>query len=182
MKIHVLTILISGLVFSGSVIKAQTPTAKMPVDTDTKLITYKEVVTTTGTPADLFIRAIAWVNKQYKNAADATKVRDPETGLIEIIHRFEITKVDKGTTLLAGVVDYSLKLELKDGRYRYTISSFNLKSVSRQPIEQWLDKNSQTYTPAWDDYLKQLDDQTRKLIEGLKLAMQPPAVKKPDTW
>jgi len=182
MKTHVLAILISGLMFSGSVIKAQTSTAKMPVDTETKLITYKEVVTSTGTPADLYIRAIAWVNKQYKNAADATKVRDPESGLIEIIHRFEVTKVDQGTTLLAGVVDYSLKLELKDGRYRYTFTNFNSKSVSRQPIEQWMDKNSQSYIPVFDDYLKQVDVQTRKLIDGLKLAMQPSAVKKPDTW
>ena len=36
--------------------------------------------------------------------------------------------------------------------------------------------------PAWDDYLKQVDDLTRKLIESLKLGMQPPPVKKPDTW
>ena len=48
----------------------------MPVDPDTKLITYKEVVTVTGTPAELFNRAIEWINKQYKNPADATKVRE----------------------------------------------------------------------------------------------------------
>ena len=182
MKIPVFALLISVSLLSVSLLKAQTPNATMPVDPDTKLITYKEVVTTTGKPADLYIRAIAWVNKQYKNPADATKVRDPETGLIEITHRFEITKVEKGATLLAGVVDYTLKLELKDGRYRYTITNFNLKSVSRQPIEQWLDKNSQTYTPAWDDYLKQVDVQIHKLIDGLKLAMQPTADKKPDNW
>ena len=32
-----------------------------------------------------------------------------------------------------------------------------------------------SYIPAWDDYLKQVDDSTRKLIESLKLGMQPPA-------
>lgn len=182
MKNPIFAILISAVLLSASQLKAQNTPAKMPVDPDTKLITYKEVVTSAGTPAELYIRAIAWVNKQYKNAAEATKVRDPESGLIEIVHRFEITKTEQATTLLAGVVDYSLKLELKDGRYRYTITNFNLKSVSRQPIEQWMDKKSQIYSPAFDDYLKQVDDQTNKLIDGLKVAMQPPAVKKPDTW
>jgi hypothetical protein len=182
MKIPVFATLISITLLSGSLLTAQTTGVKMPVDPDTKLITYKEVVTTSGTPEELYIRAIAWVNKEYKNPADATKVRDAETGLIEIIHRFELTQKVQGVTLKAATVDYSLKLELKDGRFRYTITNFNEKTISRQPIERWMDKNNQSWIPAWDDYLKQVDEQTHKLIERLKLAMQPPAVKKPDTW
>jgi len=182
MKIPVLILLASAIIYSGSDLRAQNGTSKMPVDPDTKLITYKEVVTTTGTPAELYNRAIAWVNKQYKNPADATKVRDPSSGVIEIIHRFEITQKVQGVTLMAEVVDYSLKLELKEGRYRYIITNFNAKDVSRQPVERWLNKNDQSYIPAWDDYLKQVDDLTHKLIESLKLGMQPPAAKKPDTW
>jgi hypothetical protein len=182
MKIPVLILLASALMFAGSSLKAQNTTSKMPVDPDTKLITYKEVVTTTGTPAEIYNLAIAWVNKQYKNPADATKVRDPSSGVIEIIHRFEITQKVQGVTLMAGVVDYSLKLEMKEGRYRYTITNFNVKDASRQPLEKWMNKNDQSYIPAWGDYLKQVDDLTRKLIESLKLGMQPPAAKKPDTW
>ena len=45
-----------------------------------------------------------------------------------------------------------------------------------------MDKNNQGYVPAWDDYLKQVDQLTRKLIESLKQGMQPPAAKKLDTW
>jgi hypothetical protein len=75
-----------------------------------------------------------------------------------------------------------MKLEMKDGRYRYTINNFTLKTISRQPIEQWMDKNSASYMPIYDDYLKQVDDYTKKLIESLKQGMQPPAPKKPDTW
>jgi len=182
MKIHIITLLASLLLFAGSSLKGQNPPLKMPVDPDTKLITYKEVVTTAGTPAELYIRAIAWINKQYKNPADATKVRDPASGLIEIIHRFEITQKVQGVTLMAGVVDYSMKLELKDGRYRYTITNFNSKDISRQPVEKWMNKDDQSYTPAWDDYLKQVDEYTRKLIASLKLGMQPVAVKQPDIW
>jgi hypothetical protein len=34
-----------------------------------------------------------------------------------------------------------MKLELKDGRYRYSIANFTNKAVSRQPIERWMNKD-----------------------------------------
>jgi hypothetical protein len=71
---------------------------------------------------------------------------------------------------------------MKEGRYRYTITNFNYKDVSRQPIEIWLNKKDKAYIPAWDNYLKQVDVVIRKLIESLKEGMQPPAVVKPDEW
>jgi hypothetical protein len=182
MKLPVLFIVTSVLILGGLNANAQNPSVKMPVDPDTKLITYKEVVTVAGTPAELFNRAIEWINKQYKNPADATKVRDQASGIIEIVHRIEITKVEQGATLVAGRVDYSMKLEMKDGRFRYTITSFTMKDISRQPLERYMDKNDKSYIPAWDDYLKQVDDFTRNMIESLKHGMQAPAEKKPDTW
>jgi hypothetical protein len=179
---NIVTLLLASiLLLTAPNLQAQ-GTPKMPVDPETKLITYKEVVTTPGKPADLFNRGIEWVNKQYKNPVDATKVRDQASGTIEIIHRFDITKVEQGTTLPAGTIDYSLKIEMKDGRYRYTITNFTLKTISRQPIEKWMNKNDQSYIPAWDIYLKQVDDFTKKLIDSLKAGMQPPIEKKPDTW
>lgn len=163
-------------------VQAQETSSICPVDTDTKLITYKEVVQVPGNTGELFNRAIEWINKQYKNPTEATKVRNPATGLIEIIHRIELTKDEKGMTRPAGIVDYAMKLEMKEGRYRYTITNFNYKEVSRKPIEYWMDKKDKTYIPAWDDYLKQVDDFTRKMIESLKQGMLPPAAKKPDEW
>jgi hypothetical protein len=182
MKITVLSIVASMLMLSNLGVKAQNSPVKLPVDPETKLITYKEVVTVAGSPAELFNRAIEWINKQYKNPADATKVRDQASGIIEIAHRIEISKKEQGATLVAGRVDYSMKIELKDGRFRYTITNFNMKDISRQPFERYMDKQDKSYIPAWDDYVKQVDDFTRKLIESLKLGMQAPAPKKPDTW
>jgi hypothetical protein len=167
---------------SFATVKAQNAEIVLPIDPDTRLITYKEVVNVPGTPAELFNRAIESINKLYKNPADATKVRNPATGLIEIIHRFEITKEDKGVTLIAGIIDYSMKIELKDGRYRYTITNFCIRDASRQPIEKWLDKTDKLYQPIWESYLKQVDDAARKLIEGLKAGMLPPVPKKVDEW
>jgi hypothetical protein len=161
---------------------SQEITPPLPVDPDSKLITYKEVVQQEGSKLDLFNRAIEWINKTYKNPADVTKVRNPETGLIELIHRIELTFDEKGVTRAAGIVDYTLKLEMKEGRYRYTITNFNLKQASRVPIEKWLDKTDKAYTPAWDNYLAQVDEHTKKLIESLKKGMEPPVQKKADDW
>jgi len=171
-----------ALVINTLTLSAQEIIPQLPIDPDTKLITYKEVVTETGTKAEFFNRAIEWINKQYKNPADATKVRNPETGLIDIIHRIELTYEEKGLTRPAGTVDYSFKIELKEGRYRYTITNFTYRQASRVPLEKWMDKKDKAYSPAWDDYLKQVDEFTRKLIESLKLGMKPPPEKKPDEW
>lgn len=182
MKITVLSIMAIVLMLGNMNVNAQNPSVKLPVDPETKLITYKEVVTVAGTPAELFNRAIEWINKQYKNPADATKVRDQASGVIEIVHRIEISKIEKGATLVAGRVDYSMKLEMKDGRFRYTITNFNMRDMSRQPLERYMDKQDKSYIPAWDDYIKQVDDFTQKMIESLKHGMLAPAPKKPDTW
>jgi hypothetical protein len=182
MKNPLLNIIFAALLFSALSLSAQDNTSICPVDTDTKLITYKEVVEVPGKTGELFNRSIEWVNTQYKNPTEATKVRNPATGLIEIIHRIELTRDEKGIIRPAGIVDYSMKLEMKDGRYRYTITNFNYKEVSRKPIEFWMDKKDKAYTPEWDNYLKQVDDFTRKLIESLKKGMLPPAPKKVDEW
>lgn len=182
MKVYRISVLFSILIMITAHLTAQNSTPTMPVDPDTKLITYKEVVTVAGTPSELFNRAIEWVNKQYKNPTDATKVRNPASGLIEIIHRIDLTKDDNGIICAAGIVDYSMKLEMKDGRYRYTITNFNLKDVSRQPIESWMNKTSSVADPLWSSYLNQVDVAVKKLIDSLKTSMLPPAVKKPDEW
>jgi hypothetical protein len=182
MKISVLTITALAVLLNVVSVIAQETTFKMPVDSETKKISYKEVVTVTGTPAELFNRAIEWTNKQYKNPVDATKVRDQASGVIEIIHRIELKRKEQGATLTAGIVDYSMKLEMKEGRFRYTINNFNVKDISRQPLERYMDKQDKSYIPAWDDYLKQVDEYTRQMIESLKHGMQAPAEKKADTW
>lgn len=177
--------ILSILLFTAltvTLVRAQGTTSSLPIDEDTKLITYKEVVQQTGTKTELFNRAIEWINKNYKNPADVTKVRNPETGLIELIHRIELNYDEKGVTRSAGIVDYTLRLELKDGRYRYTFTNFNLKQASRVPIEKWLDKSDKAYVPAWDNYLAQVDAFTKTLIESLKKGMEPPAAKKVDEW
>jgi hypothetical protein len=158
-------------------------TSKVPVDEVTGLITYQDVVHTEGSKQELFNRVVGWVNQFYVNPTEATKVRSPESGIIEILHRFKITnEVDNGVQVDAGVILYSLKIELRDGRFRYTMNNFVLRQASRFPVERWLDKNDQAYDPGWEDYLNQIDVFASSLVESLKAAMQPEEIIKEEEW
>jgi hypothetical protein len=145
----------------------------LPVDEITGLITYQDVVQTTGNRLELFNRAIGWVNSFYVNPIDATRVRNPESGIIEIVHRFKITnELEDGVKADAGIILYSLKLELRDDRYRYTMSDFVLRQASKFPVERWLDKSDRAYNPNWDSYLGQVDGFALSLVENLVDAMK----------
>jgi hypothetical protein len=156
--------------------------AKVPVDAKTGLIAYQEVVPENGSQDELYIRAIEWINANYKNPADVSRVRNRESGVIELLHRFEIFDEKDGTKVLAGTVNYTLSLEFKPGRYRYTISELTLRQASRFPAEKWLDKSDPAYKPEWDSYLQQVDAQTKELIASLKEGMHPEKVQPEDKW
>lgn len=157
--------------------------SQVPVDETTKKITYKEVVTQEGIPAKMYNQCIEWVNANYVNAADATRVRDPEGARIEIRHRIKVYNVDKNgvKTTEGGVVQYDLNLEFKEGRYRYTFTDFTLMAISKIPLERWLDKNDPIYQPACDIYLQQVDKAVNDLIISLKEGMKPKVIKQ-DNW
>ena len=82
----------------------------LPIDNDTQLINYQDVVQLAGTADELYVRAIEWINTQYNNPADACRIRNRESAVIEIAHRFEILNDEEGDKLIAGIVNYTLKL------------------------------------------------------------------------
>ena len=154
----------------------------MPYDTITNLITYKEVVQQKSTSDELYTRAIEWIGATYKNAERVTSKRDRTNGVIEGIARFKINYTDKdGLKNDGGNISYTLLIECKEGRFRYTFNGFNLDIQSRFPVEKWLNKKDVAYNSNWEKYLKDIDTFMKGLITSLKKAMKPP-VKIDDTW
>ncbi|MFZ4398654.1 MAG: DUF4468 domain-containing protein [Bacteroidales bacterium] len=168
------TIIFILAIFIYSQINAQDSIRdKIPVDTNTKLITYKNAINEKGNKNELYIRAIEWVNANYKNAADVTRRRDALNGEIEGLHRIQLSFKDKdGNNVKTGLVEYTFVLQFKDNKYRYNFSNFNLKDKSKYPVENWLDKTKQGYSPLWDEYLKIIDIEICKLIDNLKITMK----------
>ncbi|HLO90330.1 MAG: DUF4468 domain-containing protein [Chloroflexota bacterium] len=153
-----------------------------PIDPETGLITYQEVVQQNGTQDELYIKGIDWLNTHYKNPADVCKVRNRESGVIELLHRIEVFNTADGSKVLAGMVNYDLKIEFKPGRYRYTLTDLTFKQASRFPVERWLNKADPLYSPVWDSYMQQVDAKAKEIINSLKENMQPEVVKPEEKW
>lgn len=163
---------ICGLSLLINNIQAQDTSNIVPIDKETNKIMYQEVVKAKGTADDLYVRGIEWFNSFYPNPTGVTKIRNREDAVIEGIARFEITYIDEEERERdAGLISYLIRLECKNGRYRYTITDFNYKQTSRFPVERWLDKNAPAYNPQWDEYIRQLDEYTKALINDLKAGM-----------
>jgi len=157
--------------------------AQVSVDPDTKKIVYREVVTMEGSKDTLYNRAMEWINSFYKNPQSVTTLRDPENGVILCAHRFAMKETDEDGNVLTSnvIVEYKLKIEAKEGRYRYTFDEFRKKDVSMFPLERWLDKADPQYTPKCEEYLSQVDTQIKEIIASLKKGMLPKVVKS-DVW
>jgi hypothetical protein len=175
-----LTILLLAVCFSFG--QTTNPTPQLPVDPDSKLITYKEVVNQEGVKDILYDRGASWFSAFYKSPSSVLKIQDKVNGKLEGFGQFVITYVDEqGLKRDAGMIRYTIKLELKDNKYRYTLTDFNLKAASRFPLEKWMNKNDPTYNPMWDSYLYQVDTSMLSLVRNLKEGMKPKVIKK-DEW
>jgi len=146
----------------------------VPIDPVTKMITYEEVVKETGTKDELYDRCVKWFNSFYKNITNVTKVQNKLEGRIEGAHRFKIYDFDnKGGKTDAGLVNYSIKIAFKDGKYKYTITDISWKQTSHFPAERWLDKKAPSYSAKYESYLQQTDNEIKKIIDSLKNGMKP---------
>ncbi len=178
---HLFFLSLMGIILNTN-LNAQDSTSVVPIDSENNKITYQEVVNEKGSPDDLYIRGIAWVNSFYPNPTGVTQIRNREDGVIKGTARFKIHYLDKeGIQRDGGVISYSIKLECKEGRYRYTITDFNFRQSSRFPVERWLDKDAPSYNPQWVEYIKQVDTYTKSVIADLKAGMVDKP-KKDDSW
>lgn len=145
----------------------------LPIDEQTNLITYKEVVTQSGTKDELYNRSMQWIKETYINPSGVTKISNKGEGKIIGMSAFKLYSLDKkGTKVPGGSVGYTFIIELKDGRYRYSFTEFNLTGVSKFPLERWLNEE-QFKTPQVDYHIEQVDANTKLLIESLKTGMRP---------
>lgn len=156
---------------------------EMPVNPDNRKITYRQVVEEPGTPEYLYDKAIGWFRYYYTNPNSVYRVQDRVNGKIEGYGRMRLYTRDSRDNQLndAGIIIYRILVELKENRFRYTITDFNLKTLSEYPIEKWMNKTDAGYSPVWDSYLYQVDTVMQRLVSTMKEKMKPVVIKK-DEW
>ena len=72
---------------------------------------------------------------------------------------------------IAGDVIYTLKIQIRDGRYKYEVYDIHWDKKSYFGIEQWLDKKSPNKT-EYISYLQQTNTYFNELLENLAEGMQ----------
>ena len=176
---------IFSLVFINCRIMAQQQVQQpnFSIDPDSKKIMYRAVVEQEGTPAYLYDKVIEWFGYYYLNPQSVYTVQDKVNGKVEGLGRMKIFYQDDkaGMKRDAGLILYQIKIELKENKYRYTLTDFNLKGTSRFPIEKWMNKSDPAYNPNWDSYLYQVDTTMQRLISSMQEKMKPTVIKK-DEW
>ena len=101
--------LISGICFSQT-----NPSPQIPVDPETKLIKYRDVINQEGPKDVLYDRGAEWIRSYYLNPGSVTKVQDKVNGKIEGTGRLRLYFFDSNNTRSdAGIVYYDLRLEFK---------------------------------------------------------------------
>ncbi len=96
----------------------------------------------------------AFLNKYYKNAASV--VTGDDGSKIEGKHLIQMN-CDEEVKAKCPWVNYKFIIEIRDGRIRYTLTDFTLKTPgSRFPIERWMDKDDPLYESQWDNYISQI--------------------------
>lgn len=178
----------SLFLLTSGIIQAQQNQAaapKMPVDEKSGLITYSVVIEVKGqTAAELYRRALKWAGTFYKNPSDVIRERDSTNGKIVCKARFKIMNPPdkKGIITDAGNVMYSLRIQFKEGRYRYELSEINWKQPSYYPCERWMDRSSPTFSPAFDHYLLQTDQHATSVLKNLEKAMTSSETESAGDW
>jgi hypothetical protein len=179
------TWMIVVFILPALLLKAQQQAApvSLPVDPETNKILYRAVVEEKGGPEYLYNKAVEWFSYYYRNPISVFTVQDKVNGRIEGIGRMNIYYQDEKAEVRrdAGLITYQIKIELKENKYRYTLTDFNLKTASRSPVEKWMNRSDPAYDPRWDLYLYQIDTTMQRLVSTLKDKMKP-VVKKTDEW
>ena len=182
-KFSIFVLLLSVVMLGFAQKKNTTPVAPdMPIDDDTQLITYQEVIQEKGSAQELYDRAMKWAKSYYKNTNEVIKSADRDAGVIKFRSSVRIYSHQKdGSKLTKNVVYYNFTLQCREGRYRYTITDFNEKAASAAPIEKWMDPEDKQWDPECFLNLQEVDEQIQALISSLVDGVQPEVVKE-DEW
>jgi hypothetical protein len=127
---------------------------------------------------------LKWFRSYYKNPTEVIRENDSVEHKITGKPRFKIYNLpDKeGTKTDAGIVQYTITVVSREGRFKFEVTDLNWKQASNYPIERWYDKDLPSYSKAYDEYIRQTDAAVRSAIADLKKAMISDKPVKKDDW
>lgn len=157
---------------------------QLPIDQDSKLISYTKVVEVTANKDSLYNKGQQWFRKFYKNPTGVIREQDAVKGIIVGKHQIKILNpADKnGVQTMKGIVQYTVSTQYKDNKARIEITGINLSATSYTPIEKWLDKTAKDFTPKNYFYLEQINKQLLEVVANFEGFIKEQTKIKKDEW
>lgn len=146
-----------------------------PVDSTTQKIVYSEVVQAANTSAaDLYSRAREWFATTF-NSADAVLEMDDKAAGKLVGNAFSDIHGMSATMMTKMKLWYAITVELKDGRYRYTINHLQFQNYYNPAHPLKLSAEAQTQKIPGENFLlagnmTKKGKENKPLIEGKKQA------------
>lgn len=157
-----------------------------PINEQTGKIQYQEVVHVEGTTRELFFRAVTWMNHHWGNARGMIKRQDPHNGILEAEVKIDIDPTghnmlldEQGNEKRAS---YKLKLQFRDGRYRYTIEEVKLLREKPFPLENWTNPQNPHYEKRNIHVMEYIHKEILAVLESMSQGMSPEEEYEDDDW
>lgn len=114
------------------VVASAVPLKPLPFAPTTGKLLYTEVVQVPGvSQAELYARAKLWFANTFKSAKDVVQAEDKDAGIIQGTGFQDITVVSMGLPVREKLW-YTIKIALKEGRYKYNITDFRVQNYPSQ--------------------------------------------------
>lgn len=160
----------------------------LPLNSETNLIEYTELVQvdSTTTQKELYSRAKEWVAIAFKSAKDVIQMDDSENGIMILKG---IIPISGGMYLADGKVDFTMKIQLKNGRYKYWITNFNHSSYKSGYSGGALENTKPAcgsmfmMKKGWNQVKERTDEYAHAIAQNLKNFMAKQSIdKKEESW
>ena len=159
----------------------------LPVDKETGRITYTEIVKCDGVQKQLYKAAKLWVLYAYSPDYVA-QLNDDETGTIVLR---PIITVYQDEEQMAGYVHYTLTIECRDGKYKYTFTGFEHEKAPKTNMCDGGNLENEKYDcpnlilnkkELWANIKKQANDAVQGLIDDMKKSIDQTVHAKKSDW
>jgi len=148
-------------------------------------IKYTEVVDAPGkTKAELFQNSKVWFANTFRSAKDVINFQDEDAGIVSGRGNSSLYIKVMGQTV-ERILHYSIKIEVKDDRYRYTIDEIELSTsgLDKRAIETefsreyMFNNKGKPRQISWDWYAEY-----KPAIVSLENRLRKELLKKSDDW
>jgi hypothetical protein len=143
-------LLLALALLGASPVAAQTWHNPLPMDSTTHRVTYTGVVQVPGaTKAELYSRAREWFADNFNSSKAVLEMDDREAGKLIGNATAEFDFAGSIGKPLPTAMWRKIKVELKDGKYRYTVTDFafggGVTQGDSNPVERWFKPSGFTF-------------------------------------